>query len=64
VSKYKSFEQANDPIPEKQFAWPLYGTGLAFLGKDDKPVERAVPAYYDDELLMQVDAVTTCVSRT
>lgn len=60
MSKYQSFEQANNPIPEKQFAWPLYGTGLAFLGKDGKPVKRAVPAYSDDELLMRVDAVSMC----
>jgi L-sorbose 1-phosphate reductase len=60
VTKYQSFVKANNPIPEQQFTWPLYGTGVKFLGKDGKPVERAVPEYSGDELLMRVDAVSMC----
>jgi len=60
VEKYKNFIVANDAIPEKHFAWPLYGEGVDELGKGGLPVERPVPAFSSDELLMRIDAVSLC----
>ena len=60
MNKYQSFEKADNPIPEKHLTWPLYGTGIEFLGKNGKPVEKQIPAYSEDELLMRVDAVSMC----
>lgn len=60
MSKYQSFVQTNSPIPERQLAWPLFGTGIEFLGKEGKPIEQAVPRFGADELLMRVDAVSMC----
>ena len=45
MKKYKNFTAANDKIPEKHFAWPLYGGGVDKLGKDGLPVERSVPDF-------------------
>ena len=56
----KQYQTVERPIPESQFAWPLYGTGLEKLGIDGKPVEREVPAITDDELLVRIDAVSLC----
>jgi threonine dehydrogenase-like Zn-dependent dehydrogenase len=60
LKKYKIFTVANGTIPEKHFAWPLYGGGVNELGKDGAPVERPVPAFSSDELLMRIDAVSLC----
>ncbi len=47
-------------IPDQQFTWPLFGTGLENLGKDGKPVTRCVPEYSCDELLMRIDSLSLC----
>jgi len=60
MEKYKNFTVANGTIPEKHFAWPLYGGGVDELGKGGLPVERPVPAFSSDELLMRIDAVSLC----
>jgi len=60
MKKYKNFTAANNAIPEKHFAWPLYGGGVDKLGKDGLPVERSVPDFSSDELLMRIDAVSLC----
>ena len=49
-------------IPEKMLAWPLYGTGLETLGKDDQPCVVNVPEIADDELLVKIDAIGLCFS--
>ena len=60
MKKHKIFTAANYTIPEEHFAWPLYGSGVDELGKDGVPVERPVPAFSSDELLMRIDAVSLC----
>ena len=47
-------------IPKKQFAWPLFGSGLDNLGVNRKPIEKDVPDISDVELLMRIDAVSLC----
>ncbi|MEM4248099.1 MAG: alcohol dehydrogenase catalytic domain-containing protein, partial [Candidatus Nanoarchaeia archaeon] len=49
-------------IPKKMLAWPLFGTGMDKLGKDDKPCEIPVPEIKDDELLVRIDAIGLCFS--
>ena len=49
-------------IPEKMLAWPMFGTGFEFFGKDDKPCTVAVPEIKDDELLVKIDAIGLCFS--
>ena len=49
-------------IPEKMLVWPLYGTGLEKLGKDDKPCLIDIPEIADDELLAKIDAIGLCFS--
>ncbi len=59
-SKYTDYSTGAVKVPEKHSAWPLYGGGLEKLGKDGKPVERDIPEYADDELLIRHDAVGLC----
>ena len=49
-------------IPEKMLAWPLFGTGFEFFGKEDKPCVVNVPEIKDDELLVRIDAIGLCFS--
>lgn len=60
LEKYTRYFDAKGTVPGAHRAWPLFGAGLQSLGKDGKPVERAVPAYADDELLIRHDAVGLC----
>ncbi len=54
--------QHRNPIPQVQFAWPLYGKGLENLGKDGKPVQWPVQRPAADQLLARVDATGLCFS--
>ncbi len=49
-------------IPDKMLAWPLFGTGMETLGKNDQPCTVPVPAIKDDELLVRIDAIGLCFS--
>ena len=60
MNVFESYTQGINPIPKNHLAWPLYGNGVSSLGKNGKPVERPVPDFADDELLMRVDAVSMC----
>lgn len=43
-------------------AWPLFGTGLEKLGKNDRPCLVDVPEISEDELLVKIDAIGLCFS--
>jgi len=58
--KFQNYQKVKMPIPEYQYAWPLYGSGLTNLGKDGKPVRRSIPDYGPDELLVRIDTVSLC----
>ena len=60
AEKLQKYFDACETLPESQYAWPLYGTGLDCLGKNGSPVERGIPEYGTDELLMRIDAVSMC----
>ena len=59
-NKYTDYLNSAFQLPTKHFAWPLYGTGIETLGRNGKPVERNVPGYAEDELLIRHDAVGLC----
>jgi len=60
AKKIQQYQEARDTLPDLQYAWPLFGSGLGNLGKNGRPVEREVPEYAGDELLMRIDAVSMC----
>jgi threonine dehydrogenase-like Zn-dependent dehydrogenase len=59
-SKLERYRHVLDPIPPTHLAWPLYGKGLDSLGRHGCPVQRPVPGYRSDELLVRHDAVGFC----
>ncbi len=49
-------------LPETMLTWPLYGAGLANLGRDGRPVRWPVPKPAADQILVRSDAVGLCYS--
>lgn len=59
IAKYR---QGDEPLPDRSWLWPLYGAGLANLGREGRPIEVALPAWGPDELLVRHDACGLCYS--
>ncbi len=60
--KYKKYRAANYQLPQKSFAWNLYGAGMENMGRDGKPEPFAIPEPTDDQLLVRIDSVGVCYS--
>jgi L-sorbose 1-phosphate reductase len=60
LRKFHSYQNAGQPLPDSQYAWPLFGAGLEKLGRSGEPVIRSLPAYGADSLLMRIDAISLC----
>ena len=56
------YRRADEPLPERQSLWPLYGVGFESLGREGRPVEAPMPAFGPDELLVRHDACGICYS--
>lgn len=56
------YRSDNTPIPERTWAWNLYGAGLENIGRDDHPEQFPVPHPNDDQLLVRIDSVGMCFS--
>ena len=62
MSKYKKYAQASSPLPEKNWAWNLYGAGIENMGKNSRPEPFAIPEPADNQLLVRIDSVGMCFS--
>jgi len=60
--KYEKYHAANYELPQKSFAWNLYGAGMENMGRDGKPEQFAIPEPTDDQLLVRIDTVSICFS--
>ena len=60
--KYNKYHAANHQLPQKSFAWNLYGAGMESMGKDGKPEPFAIPEPNDDQILVRIDTVSICFS--
>lgn len=60
--KYQSYRSINYPIPDKTWAWNLYGAGLESMGHDGAPEAFSVPEPGDDQLLVRIDSIGVCFS--
>ncbi|MCD6351803.1 MAG: alcohol dehydrogenase catalytic domain-containing protein, partial [Armatimonadetes bacterium] len=59
IKKYRAGELE---IPDKQWAWFLYGAGMENFGREGKPEQIDVPEYGPRELLARIDACGICFS--
>ncbi|MCC6455417.1 MAG: alcohol dehydrogenase catalytic domain-containing protein [Caldilineaceae bacterium] len=60
--KLAEYREADAPLPERNRLWPLYGGGFENLGRDGEMIERPLPSYGPDELLVRHDATGICFS--
>jgi threonine dehydrogenase-like Zn-dependent dehydrogenase len=60
--KLAGYREAGAPLPQRNRLWPLYGAGFEMLGQEGKMIERPLPSYGADELLVRHDATGICFS--
>jgi L-sorbose 1-phosphate reductase len=60
--KYQAYRSLNYDLPDKSWAWNLYGAGLENLGRDGAPEPFSVPEPNDDQLLVRIDSIGVCFS--
>ena len=60
--KYQSYRSLNYKLPEKSWAWNLYGAGLEKMGHDGQPEPFSIPDPNDDQLLVRIDSIGVCFS--
>jgi len=60
--KYKKYRSASYQLPQKSYAWNLYGAGMESMGSEGRPEPFAIPEPTDDQLLVRIDSVGVCFS--
>jgi len=60
--KYKKYRSASYQLPQKSYAWNLYGAGMESMGSGGRPEPFAIPEPTDDQLLVRIDSVGVCFS--
>ncbi len=63
-ARLEAYLQGAEPLPASYWLWPLYGQGMANLGRDDRPIQVPLPEPGPDQLLVRHDAVGLCFSDT
>ena len=61
-SQYDRYRAVDPDLPDKNWAWNMYGAGEENIGKDGKPEQLPVPKPGPNQLLVRVDSVGLCFS--
>ncbi len=60
--KFQDYRKLNYSLPEKGWAWNLYGAGLENLGRAGQPELFSIPEPDDNQLLVRIDSISVCFS--
>ena len=60
--RYERYRRAVDSVPEKTWAWNMYGSGLESIGREGRPEVFPVPEPGPEQLLVRIDSVGMCFS--
>lgn len=60
--KLQAYRAASNPLPATNRLWPLYGRGFENLGQNGHWIERPMPSFGPDQLLVRHDACGICYS--
>jgi threonine dehydrogenase-like Zn-dependent dehydrogenase len=60
--KYQAYRKLDYALPQKSWAWNLYGAGLENLGHAGAPEPFSIPEPNDDQLLVRIDSMSVCFS--
>jgi L-sorbose 1-phosphate reductase len=61
-NKYDRYHAAGQPVPDRTWAWNMYGAGMENFGKNGRPEQLPIPQPNDDQLLVRIDTVGMCFS--
>lgn len=61
-NKYDLYRSEHPPVPDKTWAWNMYGAGLESIGRNGRPESFPVPKPGPDQLLVRIDSVGMCFS--
>lgn len=62
TTKYEQYRAGDAPLPEKNWAWNMYGAGVDNIGRDGRPEPLPVPEPAANQILVRVDSVGMCFS--
>ena len=62
TSQYNRYRSADQALPEKTWAWNVYGAGEENIGRDDLPELLPIPKPNSDQMLVRIDSVGLCFS--
>lgn len=62
TSKYELYRSLNYSLPDKTWAWNMYGPGVENIGRNGNPEQFPIPEPDDNQLLVRVDSVGMCFS--
>ena len=60
--KYKSYRKAKYTLPQKTWAWNMYGAGIEKFGREGQPEQLPIPEPAENQLLVRIDSVGMCFS--
>jgi len=61
-SKYELYREAKTAVPDKTWAWNMYGAGIENIGQDGRPEQFPVPHPGPNQMLVRIDSVGMCFS--
>ena len=61
-AKYQAYRTLQYNLPERSWAWNLYGAGLENMGRGGEPEPFSIPEPGDDQLLVRIDSIGVCFS--
>ncbi len=64
TSKYERYHAASFALPEKTWAWNMYGAGEENIGRNDLPEQFPIPKPAANQMLVRIDSVGLCFSDT
>ena len=62
TTQYNRYRAADLALPEKTWAWNMYGSGEENIGRDDQPELLHIPKPNADQMLVRIDSVGLCFS--
>ena len=62
TSQYNRYRAADLALPEKAWAWNVYGAGEENIGRNDQPELVPIPKPNADQMLVRIDSVGLCFS--
>lgn len=61
-SNYELYREAKTAVPDKTWAWNMYGAGIQNIGQDGRPEQFPVPHPGPNQMLVRIDSVGMCFS--